>query len=111
MSIPLILKNEKTKCLKMSKKTILRTCKKTKCLLSYIHKRQNVLFRKEVNNMLITEELAEKVRSKRGKLDFTKTRTALALNITRGTLAKIEQGNYDAPKRIYQSVMEWLIED
>lgn len=61
--------------------------------------------------MLINEELAEKVRSKRGKLDFTKTRTASVLNVTRGTLAKIEQGNYDAPKRIYQSVMEWLIED
>ena len=61
--------------------------------------------------MLINEELAEKVRSKRGKLDFTKTRTASVLNVTRGTLAKIEQGNYDAPKRIYQSVMEWLVED
>ena len=61
--------------------------------------------------MLINEELAEKVIVKRAKKRMTKTSTALALNITRNTLNKIEQGNYDAPKRIYQSVMEWLVED
>ncbi|HFU4173908.1 TPA: transcriptional regulator [Streptococcus suis] len=61
--------------------------------------------------MLIDEKIAEKVIVKRAKKRMTKTRTALALNITRGTLAKIEQGNYDAPKRIYQSVMNWLVED
>ena len=61
--------------------------------------------------MLIDENLAEKVIVKRAKKRMTKTSTALALNITRGTLNKIEQGNYDAPKRIYQSVMEWLVED
>ena len=61
--------------------------------------------------MLIDEIIAEKVIVKRAKKRMTKTSTALALNITRGTLNKIEQGNYDTPKRIYQSVMEWLVED
>ena len=61
--------------------------------------------------MLIDENIAEKVIVKRAKKRMTKTSTALALNITRETLNKIEQGNYDAPKRIYQSVMEWLVED
>ena len=76
--------------------------------------------------MLITVEHAEKVRVKRGRLDLTKGATAKKLNVTprtlklieaenlnvaRSTLAKIEKGNYDAPKRIYESVMNWLIED
>ena len=61
--------------------------------------------------MIITSDIAEKVIVKRAKKRMTKTRTASVLNVTRGTLAKIEQGNYDAPKRIYQSVMEWLLED
>ena len=33
------------------------------------------------------------------------------LNVTPRTLKLIEAGNYDAPKRIYESVMNWLIED
>ena len=61
--------------------------------------------------MLIDENIAEKVIVKRAKKRMTKTSTALALNITRGTLNKIEQGNYDAPNRIYKTVMEWLVED
>ena len=61
--------------------------------------------------MLITIEHAEKVRVKRGRLDVTKSETAKRMNVTPRTLQKIEQGDYDAPKRIYQSVMEWLVED
>ncbi|MBM7635584.1 helix-turn-helix domain-containing protein [Streptococcus saliviloxodontae] len=61
--------------------------------------------------MLITLEHAEKVRIKRGRLDITKNETAKRLNVTPRTLQRIEAGNYDAPKRIYQSVMDWLIED
>ena len=61
--------------------------------------------------MLIDENIAEKVRVKRGRLDLTKSETAKRMNVTPRTLQKIEQGNYDAPKRIYQSVMEWLVED
>ena len=55
--------------------------------------------------MLISVEIAEKVRAKRGKQDLTKSQTALALGIARATLSKVESGNYNAPKRIYEAVM------
>lgn len=61
--------------------------------------------------MLITEETATKVRVKRAIQKLGKVETAKTLHITPPTLAKIEAGNYDAPKRIYESVMNWLIED
>ena len=61
--------------------------------------------------MLISVEIAEKVRAKRGKRDLTKSQTALALGIARTTLSKVEIGNYNAPKRIYEAVMNWLVED
>ncbi|RSI39922.1 helix-turn-helix domain-containing protein [Streptococcus sanguinis] len=61
--------------------------------------------------MLITVEIAEKIRAKRGKLSLTKSQTATALGIARSTLCKIESGNYKAPKRIYEAVMNWLVED
>lgn len=61
--------------------------------------------------MLISVEIAEKVRAKRGKRDLTKSQTALALGIARTTLSKVENGNYNAPKRIYEAVMNWLVED
>ena len=61
--------------------------------------------------MLISVEIAEKVRAKRGKRDLTKSQTALALGIARTTLSKVESGNYNAPKRIYEVVMNWLVED
>lgn len=49
--------------------------------------------------MLITLEHAEKVRVKRGRLDLTKSETAKRMNVTPRTLQKIEQGDYDAPKK------------
>ena len=61
--------------------------------------------------MLIDENIAEKVIVKRAKKRMTKTELSELLNISRLTLAKIEAGNYKAPKRIYQTIMEWLIED
>lgn len=61
--------------------------------------------------MLITIEHAEKVRVKRGRLDLTKSETAKRLNVTPRTLKKIEQGDYDAPKKIYINVMNFLVED
>lgn len=61
--------------------------------------------------MLITEETATKVRVKRAIQTLGKVETAKALRVAPPTLAKIEKGNYDAPKRIYESVMNWLIED
>lgn len=61
--------------------------------------------------MLITIEHAEKVRVKRGRLDLTKGETAKRMNVTPRTLKKIEQGDYDAPRKIFASVMNFLIED
>lgn len=61
--------------------------------------------------MFISKEIAEKVRVKRAKLCLNKTDLSKTLNVTRGTLIKVERGDYDAPKRIYQSVMSWLTED
>ena len=61
--------------------------------------------------MLITEETATKVRVKRAIQTLGKVETAKTLRVTPPTLAKIEKGNYDAPKRIYESVMNWLLED
>lgn len=61
--------------------------------------------------MIITKEIADKVLVKRAKRRMTKTELSELLHISRRTLAKIESGNYKAPKRIYQAVMEWLIED
>ena len=55
--------------------------------------------------------MAEKVRIKRGKMALTKTALCIELGIARQTLTKIEKGNYNAPKRIYESVVNWLIED
>ena len=59
--------------------------------------------------MLIDENIAEKVIVKRAKKRMTKTNTALALNITRGTLNKIEQGNME--KIIIDCVKDLIIED
>lgn len=61
--------------------------------------------------MLITEEMAERVRVKRAIDRITAKALSEKLGITHVTLAKVEQGDYDAPRRIYQSVMEWLTED
>ena len=61
--------------------------------------------------MLIDENIAEKVIVKRAKKRMTKTELSELLNISRPTLTKIESGNYKAPKRIYQTIMEWLVED
>lgn len=61
--------------------------------------------------MLLTEDLARKVRRKRADLMLTKKATAERLGIKPQTLTKVEQGNYDAPRRIYESVINWLLED
>lgn len=61
--------------------------------------------------MIIEEKISEKLRSKRGRMNLTKSAVAKKLNISRSTLAKVEMGNYDAPRRIYESVMNWLLED
>ncbi|VRA00113.1 transcriptional regulator [Streptococcus pneumoniae] len=60
--------------------------------------------------MLITLSLSEKVRIKRARLQLTKKAVSEQLGIKSQTLTKVENGNYDASKRIYESVMTWLVE-
>ncbi|KKF45234.1 helix-turn-helix transcriptional regulator [Streptococcus uberis] len=61
--------------------------------------------------MIITEEIAIKVRKKRAVSQLGKVELSKKLGIVPPTLAKIEQGNYKAPKRIYQAIMEWLVSE
>ena len=61
--------------------------------------------------MLITVEMAIKVRKKLAVEQLTKKDLSKKLGIKSQTLTKVETGNYDAPRRIYQSVMDWLIDD
>ncbi|WP_307977094.1 helix-turn-helix domain-containing protein [uncultured Streptococcus sp.] len=61
--------------------------------------------------MVITLSIAEKVRVKRAQRAWSKTKLAKELGISLKTLAKIEHGDYKAPKRIYQAVVNWLLED
>ena len=75
-----------------------------------LDKGQKSLFRKE-DDMFISMELAEKVRVKRAKAQQTKKAIAEELGIKPQTYTKVENGDYDAPKRIYEAVMNWLVED
>ena len=68
-------------------------------------------FKKGGEKMLLTEDHARKVRRKRADLQIGKLELAKKLQITPPTLSKVEQGNYDAPRRIYESVINWLLED
>lgn len=61
--------------------------------------------------MLITTEMAEKVRVRRARLMMNKTTLSTRLGIARQTLVKIERGQYNCPSRIYEKVVEWLLED
>ncbi|WP_449455987.1 transcriptional regulator [Streptococcus suis] len=60
--------------------------------------------------MLITEEMAKRVRVKRAIDRITAKALSEKLGITHVTLAKVEQGDYDAPRRIYNLVVNWLEE-
>jgi transcriptional regulator with XRE-family HTH domain len=55
--------------------------------------------------------MAEQVRVKRAVNRITMKELAQKLGTTYATLRQVEQGDYDAPRRIYQSVSEWLAED
>ena len=61
--------------------------------------------------MLITESMAEQVRIKRAVNRLTMKELAQKLGTTYSTLRQVEHGDYGAPRRIYQSVSEWLAED
>ena len=81
-----------------------------KCRIIAIKQRQKKPLERG-DRMLITTELAEKVRVKRAKIQQTKKAVAEELGIKPQTYTKVENGDYDAPKRIYEAVMNWLVED
>lgn len=56
--------------------------------------------------MLITESMAEQVRVKRAVNRITMKELAQKLGTTYSTLRQVEQGDYDAPRRIYRSVSD-----
>lgn len=84
--------------------------KDKKSLYYKLENGQKSLFRKE-DSMFISTELAEKVRVKRARVQRTKKAVAEELGIKPQTYTKVENGDYDAPKRIYEAVMNWLVED
>lgn len=85
---------------------------KTISFIIKIQKETKIIsFSERRNKMLIDETVAVKVRKKRAVENIGKVNLAKKLNITPTTLSKVELGNYDAPRRIYQSVMNWLVED
>lgn len=81
-----------------------------KCRIIAIEPRQKKPLERG-DRMLITTELAEKVRVKRAKIQQTKKAVAEELGIKPQTYTKVENGDYDAPKRIYEAVMNWLVKD
>lgn len=60
--------------------------------------------------MLITEDMAQRVRVKRAIERITAKELAEKLGTTHVTLSKVEKGDYDAPRRIYNAVTSWLEE-
>lgn len=61
--------------------------------------------------MIITSTQAKAIRRKIADKQLKKYEFAKEIGVASRTVPKIINGNYDAPKRIYQSVMEWLAED
>lgn len=60
--------------------------------------------------MLITQKQARAIRRKIGDKQLKQYEVAKELGVSPSTIPKIVSGKYEAPRRIYQSVMEWLIE-
>ncbi|WP_421038547.1 DNA-binding protein [Streptococcus hyointestinalis] len=61
--------------------------------------------------MLITSTQARAIRRKIADKQLKQYEFAKEVGVASRTVPKIISGNYNAPKRIYQSVMEWLAED
>ncbi len=61
--------------------------------------------------MLITQEQAKALRRKKADLQLKNYELALEIGVAPRTVSKILNGDYNAPKRIYMSVMEWLAKD
>lgn len=61
--------------------------------------------------MIVTQEQAKALRRKKADLQLKNYEFASAIGVAPGTVPKILNGDYKAPKRIYTSVMEWLAKD
>ena len=61
--------------------------------------------------MIITSIQAKAIRRKIADKQLKQYEVAKEIGVTSHTVRKIITGDYNAPKRIYQSVMEWLAED
>ncbi|PNY22381.1 DNA-binding protein [Streptococcus parauberis] len=61
--------------------------------------------------MLITDIQTKAIRRKIADQQLKRYQFANKIGVTNHTVTKILAGNYNAPKRIYASVMEWLVED
>lgn len=61
--------------------------------------------------MLITKEIADRVKVKRALTDTTKSSLQTLWGISYQTMAQVEKGDYDAPRRVYDKVMELLADD
>ena len=67
--------------------------------------------RKGERKMLITQEQAKALRRKKADLQLKNYEFAFEIGVAPRTVPKILKGDYNAPKRIYISVMEWLAKD
>ena len=61
--------------------------------------------------MLITQDQAKALRRKKADLQLKNYELALEIGVAPRTVPKFLNGDYNAPKRIYMSVMEWLAKD
>lgn len=61
--------------------------------------------------MIITNVQTKAIRRKIADQQLKQYQFANQVGIANHTAKKILAGNYNAPKRIYASVMEWLAED
>lgn len=61
--------------------------------------------------MIVTQEQAKALRRKKADLQLKNYEFASEIGVAPGTVPKILNGDYKAPKRIYASLMEWLAKD
>lgn len=61
--------------------------------------------------MLLTNNQTKAIRRKKADLQLKNFELASQLNIASKTVPKILAGNYNANKRIYSNILEWLASD
>ncbi|HDR6755645.1 TPA: helix-turn-helix transcriptional regulator [Bacillus cereus] len=61
--------------------------------------------------MQITEDMAKALRVKRAKLALTKQQVQEQIGVSSVTYIRLERGNWNATKEVYQKVFSWLAKD